>query len=171
MTQIDRRRFLGAAGAGAAALGAPSQNRIRVGIIGIQHSHLTAKLEAMYSNPNYEVVAVSEPDESTRGARGRLPLLQRLRWTSIDEMLADKTLDLIVFEGEVRDAVPFGTRVLEAGKHLHLEKPPINKMEPFLELVDLARRRDHKLQLGYIWRFHEGARSKPIARVGWAKCS
>jgi len=60
MTQIDRRRFLGAAGAGAgaAALGAASQNRVRVGIIGIQHSHLPAKLEAMYSNPNYEVVAV-----------------------------------------------------------------------------------------------------------------
>src|SRR5438445_5692358 len=168
MTQIDRRRFLGAAGAGAAALGAPSQNRIRVGIIGIQHSHLTAKVEAMYSNPNYEVVAVSEPDESTRGARGRLPLLQRLRWTSIDEMLADKTLDLIVFEGEVKDAVPFGTRVLEAGKHLHLEKPPINKMEPFRELVDLARRRDHKLQLGYIWRFHEGVEAALEAyRKGW----
>jgi predicted dehydrogenase len=170
MTQIDRRQFLAAAGvgAGSAALGQTVSTKIRVGILCIQHSHLNEKLQAMYNNPDYDVVSVCEPEEATRRERGNHPLLKRLRWVSIDDMLGDKSVDLVVFEGEVKDAVPFGMRVLDAGKHLHLEKPPTSKMEPFRNLVELARRRDRKLQLGYIWRFHEGADAALEAcRKGW----
>lgn len=158
MIHINRRHFLGATGAGvaSAALAATVTGRIRVGILCIQHSHLNEKLKVLSNNSDYELVAVCEPDEATKSSKGSNPALERLRWVTIDQMLGDKSIDLIVFEGEVKDAVPFGKRVLDAGKHLHLEKPPTNKMEPFRELVDLARRQDLKLQLGYIWRFHEG---------------
>ena len=82
-------------------------------------------------------------------------------------MLNDKSLDLVVFEGVVQDAVPFGN-VLDAGKHLHLEKPPTNKMEPFRQLVQVARQRDRKLQLGYLYRFHAGTDAALEAyRQGW----
>lgn len=170
MTQIDRRRFLTAAGAGlgSAAAGTAAPNKIGTGILCIQHSHLHEKLQAMYQNPAYDVVSVCEPDEATRREHGSHPLFQRLRWVSMNDMLADQSVDLVVFEGEVKDAVPFGMRVLDAGKHLHLEKPPTNQMEPFRTLVELARRRDRKLQLGYLWRFHEGIDAALEAyRKGW----
>ncbi len=158
MTKIDRRHFLGATGVGlaSAALAGTVTGKIHVGILCVQHSHLPEKLKALSNNSDYELVSVCEPDETTRRSKSGDATLQRLRWVTIDEMLSDKSIDLIVFEGEVKDAVPFGKRVLDAGKHLHLEKPPTNKMEPFRELVELARRQDRKLQLGYIWRFHEG---------------
>src|SRR5262249_18837778 len=106
--------------------------------------------------------------EAIRRAKGASPLFQGLRWLSMDDMLGDKSLDLVVFEGEVRDAVPFGMRVLDAGKHLHLEKPPTNKMQPFREMVEVARKRDRKLQLGYIWRFHEGTDAAlKASHEGW----
>ena len=170
MTHIDRRQFLGAAGASlvSAARGATATGKIRVGILCIQHSHLNEKLKAISGNSDYELVSVCEPDEATRRSKGSNPLLERLRWVTIDELLGDKSIDLIVFEGEVKDAVPFGKRVLDAGKHLHLEKPPTNQMEPFRELVELARRQDRKLQLGYIWRFHAGTDAALEAcRQGW----
>jgi predicted dehydrogenase len=164
---MDRRHFLGAATAGAALAGAAT-GKIRVGILCIQHSHLRDKLKAMTNNSDYELVSVCEPDEATKRSKGGDPGLQGMRWVSMDDLLGDKSIDLVVFEGEVRDAVPFGKRVLDAGKHLHLEKPPTNKLEPFRELVELARRRDRKLQLGYIWRFHEGAGAALDAyRKGW----
>src|SRR5690348_3395541 len=102
MTHIDRRHFLGAAGAGvaSAALGATTPSKIRVGILCIQHSHLNEKLKAMANNPDYELVSVCEPDAATKRSKGDNPLLQRLRWVSMDEMLGDKSIDLIVFEGE-----------------------------------------------------------------------
>jgi predicted dehydrogenase len=151
---MNRRRFLSATAAGAAF--AQTSHPIRTGILGIQHSHLGPKLQALHDNPAYDVVAVAEPDEATRREHSGLPLLQPLRWMAADDIIADKSLDLIVFEGEVRDAVPLGVRVLEAGKHLHLEKPPTNRMEPFRDMVELARRKNLRLQLGYIWRFHAG---------------
>lgn len=166
MTALNRRHFLGAAAS--AAMAAGTTGRIRVGILCIQHSHLNEKLKVLSGNVDYELVAVCEPDEATRRAKADHPVLQRLRWVTIDDMLGDKSIDLIVFEGEVKDAVPYGKRVLDAGKHLHLEKPPTNRMEPFRQMVELARQKDRKLQLGYIWRFHEGTDAAMEAcRQGW----
>jgi predicted dehydrogenase len=167
MRDIKRREFLGVALAAAASAQTPP-TKIRTGILGIQHSHLTGKLQAMYDHPSYEVVAVCEPDEATRKRRGGEKLLQPLRWMSMDQMLGDPSLHLIVFEGEVKDAIPFGMRALNAGKHLHLEKPPSNRLEPFRELVETARRRNLLLQLGYMWRFHAGVDLALEAyRKGW----
>mgnify|MGYP000038283783 CR=1 FL=1 len=160
---MKRRSFLQA---GAVAWTAPKP--IRTGILGIQHSHLAGKVEAIRANPNYELVAVSEPDAAVRNRRGDLPVLRGLVWLDLEELLGDPTIDLIVFEGQVHDAVPLGRRVIEAGKHLHLEKPPCNRLEPFRELIEAARRRGRLVQLGYIWRFHQGVdRALAAARAGW----
>jgi predicted dehydrogenase len=68
----------------------------------------------------------------------------------------------------VWNAIPYGRKVIAAGRHLHLEKPPTEKMEPFRELVEEARRKKLLLQMGYIWRFHEGfRRMKQAMRAGW----
>lgn len=162
---LSRRTLLASA---VPALVRAAHPPVRTGILGIQHGHLIGKLQAMYANPAYEVISICEPDPATRSATGGHPLFARLKWVSMDEMLADPSLNLIVFEGEVKDAVPFGKRVLTAGKHLHLEKPPSNKLQPMKELVDLARARGLKLQLGYIWRFHAGVDLALEAhRNGW----
>jgi predicted dehydrogenase len=162
---IGRRGFLAGV---LAAPGVAGPGKIRTGILGVEHSHLAGKLAAMQGNPDYEVVSVCEPDDATRRAHAGDKALRGLRWVSLDEMLADKSLDLIVFEGEVRDAIPFGKRVIEAGKHLHLEKPPTNRMEPFRDLVEAARKRDRLLQLGYLWRFHAGTSlAIEAAKQGW----
>ena len=103
-----------------------------------------------------------------RSVRRKLAVDRAPRWVSMDALLGDPALDLIVFEGEVRDAIPWGTKVIEAGKHLHLEKPPTNKLKPFSGLVELARERGKKIQLGYMWRFHGGVQAALDAyRNGW----
>lgn len=160
---IHRRQLLLATGA--LAFGAP---KVRVGVLGIQHSHLNGKLQAMGPGTAFELVSVCEPDEAVRRAKGAQPLLQGLRWTSVDQMLDDKSLDLIVFEGAVKDAIPLGKRILEAGKHLHLEKPPGNTLAPFADLVETARKRNRLLQLGYLYRYHAGVDAALEAyQKGW----
>lgn len=166
---INRRSLLIAGGASLLSpLASAAQGKIRTGILGIQHSHLPGKLKAMRENPDYEVAAICEPNEAIRKQRADNPLFQDLKWVSLEDLLGDKSIDLIVFEGEVKDAVPFGKRALDAGKHLHLEKPPTNKLEPFREMIDLARQRDRRIQLGYLWRFHPGTDLALEAfRNGW----
>ncbi|MCW5979935.1 MAG: Gfo/Idh/MocA family oxidoreductase [Bryobacteraceae bacterium] len=164
---MHRRKFLQAAAAGAGAALA-SDRKIRTGILGIQHSHLAGKIMAMRGHPAYELASVCEPDEATRKARQGEEFLGGLKWVTLDQMLEDSSLELIVFEGEVKDAIPFARRVIEAGKHLHLEKPPGDRLEPFRELADLARERRRLLQLGYLWRFHEGVeRAHEAMTNGW----
>lgn len=167
---MDRRDFLTYAGASSltsiAARGAISV--IRTGILGTQHSHVRGKLQAMKASPDYEVVSVCENDAATRAQGEKDPLFQGLRWVSEKELLSDPSIHLIVVECKVWEALPWGKKVIAAGKHLHLEKPPGNEWVPFKELVEDARRKKLLLQTGYMWRWHEGINAAlEAARNGW----
>jgi hypothetical protein len=102
MKPMDRRQFLTAAGVASAALAQGSPAKIKTGILCIQHSHLSEKLKVMHNNPDFEVVAACEPDEGTRSGKGASPLLQGLKWVSLDDMLSDTSLDLIAYGPKIR---------------------------------------------------------------------
>ncbi|MGH9661766.1 MAG: Gfo/Idh/MocA family protein [Bryobacteraceae bacterium] len=167
---MNRRSFLqyaGAAGIGASsALSATGV--IRTGILGTQHSHVRGKLKAMQDSPDYRVVAVCEHDPASRNRARKNPLFEGLPWVSEEKLLGDPSIDLIVVECRAWEAVPWGKKVIAAGKHLHLEKPPGNEWAPFRELVEEARRKKLLLQTGYMWRAHEGINAAiEAARKGW----
>jgi len=122
----------------------------------------------MRDSPHYEIVCACEPDPSLLRQRQADPLFHGLRWVSERELLSDSSIQLVVVECRIPEAIPIGRKVIAAGKHLHLEKPPTDQMEPFRELVEEARRKKLLLQMGYIWRFHTGiAAAKEAARQGW----
>jgi len=167
---MDRRNFLQYAGAGSlvslAAQGAPKV--VRAGILGTQHSHTAGKLQAMKDSPDYEVAGVCESDTAARAIAQKNPPFQGLRWMSEDQLLGDPSIHLIVVECWVWDAIPLGKKVIAAGKHLHLEKPPGNEWAPFKALIEEARRKNLLLQTGYLWRWHEGVTAAiDAARKGW----
>jgi predicted dehydrogenase len=174
---LSRRTFVAAAvPALASTVGAAddttAKGPIRTGLLNTQHGHLDGKMKAMLNSPDYKVVCASEPDPATRRKRQAQPDFRDLRWVSEDQLLGDPSIQLVVVEpGEgvvVAEAMGYGRKVIDAGKHLHLEKPPTNRMQPFRELVEQARRRNLLLQMGYIWRFHEGITAAiEAARQGW----
>jgi predicted dehydrogenase len=170
MGQVERRDLLRYAGAAAlGTLGAKAAiNVIRTGLFGTGHSHVNGKLKSMKNSSDYEVVSAYEPNEGTRSRNQKEPLFQGLRWVSEEELLADPSIHLIVVECRAWEAVPWGKKVIAAGKHLHLEKPPGNAWAPFKELVEEARRKNLLLQTGYMWRCHEGITAAiEAARKGW----
>jgi predicted dehydrogenase len=141
---------------------------IRVGLLGTKHSHTTGKLKAMRDSPDYEIAGVCENDADARGRARNDPQFQGLKWTGEEQLLGDRSIHLIVVECRVWEALPWGKKVVDAGKHLHLEKPPGNSWAPFKELVEEARRKKLLLQTGYVWRCHEGINSAiDAARKGW----
>lgn len=164
---MQRRDFLTYAGAGAVAVNAQG-SRIRTGILGTQHGHLGGKLAAMKNSPHYEVVSVCEPDSAVRAKAEQAPMFQGLKWVSEQDLLSDASIKLIVVECAVWDALPLGRKVIDAGKHLHIEKPPGNDWKTFKALVEDARRRKLLFQTGYVWRSHEGVnRAIDAAKNGW----
>ncbi len=141
---------------------------IRTAIWGTQHSHTSGKLRAMKDSPLYEVAAICESDPRAQARALKDARFQGLQWVSEEQLLNDRSLQLVVVECGVWDALPMGQKVIAAGKHLHIEKPPGNTWAPFKALVEEARGKKLLLQAGYIWRCHEGVNAAlDAARKGW----
>lgn len=168
---MQRRDFMLQAGAVLAtapnaARGAAA--RVRAGMLGTGHSHFAGKLKAMQDSPAYEVVGVAESDAAAKERAGKDARFAGVRWLDEAALLGDPNVDLVVVECRVWEAIPMGRKVIAAGKHLHLEKPPGNEMGPFRELVEEARRKKLLVQTGYLWRWHEGVMAAmSAARSGW----
>jgi predicted dehydrogenase len=139
-----------------AALAVPRP--IGIGFLGTSHSHGEAKLETILANPQYRLIGVTEPATRANSA----PVLSQ------SELLAHTEIDVIAVESQVRDHARHAIAVLEAGKHLHLEKAPSDNMKDFARIVALAQRRNRLLQLGYMWRYHPGLTlALDAVKQGW----
>jgi len=162
---MNRRHFLHSIPALAVQAAA---RPIRTAIWGTQHSHTSGKLGAMKDSPLYEVAAICENDPGAKSRALKDSRFQGLPWMSEEQLLNDRSLQLVVVECGVWEALPMGQKVVAADKHLHLEKPPGNTWAPFKALVEEARRKKLLLQTGYLWRCHEGVNAAlDAARKGW----
>jgi predicted dehydrogenase len=167
---MQRRQFIRctAAATASAALAAVKIDRIRVGLMGTGHSHFLGKLKAVADSPDYEVVSVWDGDAARRSKAAADPLLAKVAWVSEEKLLSDSSLHLIVVECRAWEALPWGKKVIDAGRHLHLEKPPGNDWKAFQTLMADARRKSLLVQTGYLWRFHQGVVAAiDAAKAGW----
>jgi predicted dehydrogenase len=161
---MDRRNFLASGLAGVAG----AQSRIRVGVLRTSHSHAPAKVQILRSSPDWELVAVAEPDPQLRAKREREELYAGVRFVSEQELLGDSSIQAIAVECDPGEGIEYGPKVIRAGKHMHLEKPPSTEMKRFRAMVEEARGKKLLLQAGYIWRFHAGFdKAFEFARQGW----
>lgn len=142
--------------------------KVRAGMLGTGHSHFSGKLKAMLDSPDYEVVGIVPENAAAKARMQKDPRHSALPLKTEDELLRDPSIHLIVVECRVWEALPWGRKVIAAGKHLHLEKPPGNEWVPFKNLVEEARRKNLLLQTGYLWRWHQGVMAAiEAAQKGW----
>ncbi len=131
---------------------------IGIGFIGTSHSHGPGKVDAILANPAFQLIGVTEAPPKRTG----IPVLTR------DQILKHPGIEVIAVESPVRDHARDGLAVLQAGKHLHLEKAPADNLADFAKIIDLARRNNRLLQVGYMWRYHPGINlALDAARQGW----
>jgi len=159
---VDRRRFVGAALAAGVAAGAA--RRVRIAFLGGSHSHARGKVEVVSKLPDYELAGMWEPDLALMEgyqARG----IKRL---SLDDLLEDESVEVIVVESDIPDHAHHARLALEAGKHVHIEKPPALTLEDFRRLLRLAAQKKRLVQVGYMWRYHPGINAifEAVAK-GW----
>lgn len=128
-------------------------SKLKVGQIGIGHNHGSEKMATFRKlNDLYEVVGVAEPDPEWREKRGGFEQYDGLEWVSEEELLARDDVSVIAVETDVPDLIPTAMRCIEAGKHLHLDKPGGVTLEPFERLMKEAERRGLVVQMGYMYR-------------------
>ena len=164
MNYINCRMFLTAVLAvflfAAQGIGQP----VNIGFLGASHSHGSGKIRVVSESADYAIAGLWDDDPTVRAKYKREGILIR----SMEEMLADKSIDVIAVEGPVEDHARDGLRVVQAGKHLHLEKPPALDVESLRTILSIAADKGLVVQQGYMWRYHPGINMMiDAARKGW----
>jgi len=156
-----RRSFLAV---GLAAPLAASAKPVRIGFLGASHSHGAGKIRIAADSPDFEIAGLWDDAAEVRQQYESQGLVISER----DQLLRDPSIDVIAVEGPVADHARDGLRVVQAGKHLHLEKPPALDVESLRAIFGEARSKGLVVQQGYMWRYHPGLnRILEAARHGW----
>ncbi len=159
---MHRRSFL-LSGLSAAALRADDAP-LSIGVIGAGHAHGMEKIRLLSKSPRFQLVGVAEDDPELVKAITALgvPIVPK------QHLLDSSGIPVIAVESLVHDHARHGREVVEAGKHLHLEKAPAATIDEFRAILDIAARKNLKVQTGYIWRKHPGfAAAFEAVQKGW----
>lgn len=167
MKTLSRRAFVGEAGragmamvaggtlARAAAAGA-GRPRLRVAQYGVGHSHADGKLAVLRRSPDYEFVGVVEPDEELRRLAQQRKDYQGVTWLTEEQLWNTPGLKAVAVETRVKDLLPVGRRCIDAGLHVHLDKPAGESLPELRRLFEAATRRRLTVQMGYMFRYNAG---------------
>src|SRR5262249_6006873 len=119
-------------------------------------------------SPDWECVGVCEPDAALKAQREREPAWEGANWLSEAELLGDSTVQMVAVESDVPRLLPLARKVIDSGKHLHLDKPAGTDLAVFRQLLDDANRQHLILQMGYMFRYNTGFDLiRRTIREGW----
>lgn len=133
--------------------------KIRVGVIGCGSIARHRHLPEYNSNPNVEIVAVSDRVEER--ASEIASLYNATVYTNYEELLKDKTIDAVSVCLPNALHAPVSIAALNAGKHVLCEKPMATSTSEAEAMIAAAKENNVQLMIGHNQRFvrsHEMAR-------------
>lgn len=168
LQNVTRRQFFGASAvavgfltARISGVGAERSPRLKVGFLGTGYSHFAEKFKLLRDSTDFELIGLCEEDDVVR-ANGP----KDARWLTREQLFGE--VEVVVVESGLGDHARHAKLALEAGKHVHLEKPPADSLAAFRDLVRLAQEKKRVLQIGYMWRYNPGINGAiEAARQGW----
>ncbi|WP_293853668.1 Gfo/Idh/MocA family oxidoreductase [uncultured Alsobacter sp.] len=135
-------------------------SRQRAAQFGTGHGHADGKLISLRSNPDVEFVGLYEPDlERRRLLEGTLGAYAGVRWLeSASEVMEDRSITLVASEARNDQSLAQTAALVRAGKHVWYDKPAGDDWPLWQEVAAQVRNRGTLLQMGYMFRYHEGFR-------------
>lgn len=128
-------------------------NKIKIGQIGIGHNHGEAKMLAVRKFPElFEVVGYAEENGRWIEKRGNNSGYEGLSYLSVEEVIEKS--DAILIESDVWDLTKYAKMCVDAGKHIHMDKPASGTLEEYKYILDTAKEKNLVVQLGYMYRYN-----------------
>lgn len=154
---LTRRAALQLTATGLAALSlssahAQAKPKIKVAQIGTGHAH-ASKLGVYRKSDDYEVVGIAEPNDKLRAKAEQQALYKDLPWLTTEQLLNVPGLQVVLVETEVRDSLATAKLAIDAGKHVHLDKPAGESLPKYRELLAAAEKQKLLVQMGYMFRY------------------
>ena len=123
---------------------------IKIGQIGIGHNHGEAKMLAVRKFPElFEVIGYAEENEEWIQKRGHLEAYQGLKRLTVDEIIEQS--DAVLVETDVWNLTEIAQKCIDAGKHIHMDKPASGTLAEYKHLLDTAKAKKLVVQLGYMY--------------------
>jgi predicted dehydrogenase len=156
---IDRRRFLHASAAGAAALSALTaagaadkpQEKIALAVIGLR-SRGKDLLRGFTAFDDVEIAALCDPDESTVKPALAIVAEKQKRTPTVEKdlrkVLADREVAAVAIAAPDHWHALATVWACQAGKHVYVEKPASHNLIEGRRMVEAARKYDRVVQLG-----------------------
>ncbi len=170
--RMQRRQFIRVSTG--AALAVPfiakgAKPRIKIGQLGSGHSHASGKLAAIRKlSDDFELVGVAQPREAAGSPIPDSGSYRGVKQLSEEQLLATPGLEAVAIETEVPYLVAVAKRAVQAGCHIHHDKPGGVTLSDFRELLGLAKNRGLTVQMGYMLRYNPAFQFMYRAvREGW----
>jgi len=129
---------------------------IKIGQIGIGHNH-SDKIKVIHKYPElFQLVGYAEVNEEWVERRGSLSYFKDVPRMSIEEVIEKS--DAILVETDVWDLTKTAQLCIDAGKHIHMDKPASGTLEEYKQLLDTAKVKNLVVQLGYMYRYNPAVR-------------
>ena len=131
--------------------------QIKIGQIGIGHNHGEAKMQAVRKRPDlFEVIGYAEPDDKWVEKRGSHATYADLPRLSVKEVIEKS--DAVLIETDVWNLDAYAKMCLDAGKHIHMDKPAAGPLAAWKSMLDEAKEKGLVLQMGYMYRYNPAIR-------------
>ena len=127
-------------------------DKIKYGQIGVGHAH-ASKISVFRESPEYEVVGVVESDPALRERAQKDAAYQGVPWMTEEQLLNAQGLQLVGVETQVRNLLDTAERCVNAGFHVHLDKPAGESYAQYARILDAAARKHLLVQMGYMFRY------------------
>lgn len=176
---MQRRDFLTQASAGTlAATLVPVQTNalpdekettkpIKIAQIGVGHAH-ASKLNVYRKSKDYEVVGIVEPDDTLRKKAEKSATYRDLKWMTREQLLNTPGLQAVLVETRVRDLLHNAETCVNAGMHVHLDKPAGESLPQFKRILDTAKKKKLLVQMGYMYRYNPAiVLLRDFLKKGW----
>lgn len=143
------------------------KKRIKVGQIGVAHGH-ASKISVYRKSSDYEVVGIVEPDTALREKARAQESFQDLTWMTQEQLLNVADLDVVLVETSPRDCLQVAEAAIDAGKHIHLDKPAGESLEHFERILKKAQQKQLMVQMGYMYRYNPAIKIlRQLVKNGW----
>lgn len=132
-----------------------TKNRIRTGLVGYGLGGRCFHAPFIAQHPGYELARIVERHQHESRERYPEAILTR----SVDELVADPTIDLVVITTPNPSHYSYAVQALQAGKHVVVDKPMTVTSAESRHLIELARKQGKCLSVYQNRRYASDART------------
>ena len=127
---------------------------IRIAHIGLnRYSHSNEIFYTMAQHPElFEIVGYTIVEDERETCAEKLKSLEGYPELTLEEILSDPTIEAVTVETDEIHLNKYAQMAVDAGKHVHMEKPGSQNLAEFERLIESARAGGKTFHIGYMYR-------------------